>query len=314
MNVVEALQHPDAALVRLLRKPTIYCNVLLKLRRRQFLRLGIFWQLQQRSERMAIPQIQRVDPFLCKLIEVLRPRSLVVEPRKLLRRIAIVVLSPLVGNLRFLQADRRAAQLQLRMVSIIERRRQRMRSTNAIRKFHRAIQNTRWIVSRNDDRIAQPPQKKCFLRIRLKVRNPLVIRLQQWIEPGCEQYLLIAGKPSHGLLQTLLRKDLPRAGVGRKLDTRSRERVHQCNRKKEHYAKNLHWHQPGSFAGTCGSSADFDLPFASDVFWNRTARYGLPVNVSRDLPVNEPGTCIAVIANGSISVAEKFAVVGRGKS
>src|ERR1035438_10538847 len=100
------------------------------------------------------------------------------------------LLAPLEGILRFLQADRRAAQLQLRMVSIIERRRQRMRSTNAIRKFHRAIQNTRWIVSRNDDRIAQPPQKKCFLRIRLKVRNPLVIRLQQWIEPGCEQYLL----------------------------------------------------------------------------------------------------------------------------
>jgi hypothetical protein len=72
--------------------------------------------------------------------------------------------------------------------------------------------------------------------------------------------------------------------------------------------------QPGSFAGTCGSSADFGLPFTSEVFWNRTARYGLPESASRDFPVNEPGTGVAVISNGSIKVAEKFAVVGRGKS
>jgi hypothetical protein len=53
---------------------------------------------------------------------------------------------------------------------------------------------------------------------------------------------------------------------------------------------------------------------ASEVFWKSTAQYGLPGSRSRDVPVNDPGTGVAVIEKGSIRVAEKFAVVGSGKS
>ena len=56
MNVVEPLQHPDAAPVRLRRQPLEHRNVLVQLRRRQLLRLGILRQLQQAGERMAVPQ------------------------------------------------------------------------------------------------------------------------------------------------------------------------------------------------------------------------------------------------------------------
>ena len=71
---------------------------------------------------MAIPQIQRVVSLRNQRVEILRPRRLIVEPGKLLRRVAIVVLCSVVRNLRPLQTQGSAAQFQLRMILVIELR------------------------------------------------------------------------------------------------------------------------------------------------------------------------------------------------
>ena len=105
MDVVEALQHPDAAPVGLRGQPFEHCYVLFQLRRGQLLRLGIFRQLQQAGEGMAVPKVERVVALLGQHVEILDPRGPVVEERKILRRVEIVVLGVVVCNLLLLHAD-----------------------------------------------------------------------------------------------------------------------------------------------------------------------------------------------------------------
>src|SRR5215469_12753955 len=105
MNVVETLQDPDAALVRLSSYPAKHCNVLLELSGGKFLRFGVLGQLQERREGMAVPEEERVRALFRELIEISLPLGLVVEPGKILRRVGIVVLGTFVSDLRLLKAD-----------------------------------------------------------------------------------------------------------------------------------------------------------------------------------------------------------------
>ncbi len=109
MDVVEALQNPDAALVCFGGEPAEHRDVLVELRGGKLLRFGILRQLQQRCERMAVPEEERVGALLGELIEILCPLRLVVEPGEIFRRVWVVVLGAFVGDLGFLQADDGAA-------------------------------------------------------------------------------------------------------------------------------------------------------------------------------------------------------------
>src|SRR5262249_46633152 len=86
MNIVEALQNPDAPPIRLGGKPAKHRDVLVELRIGKLLRLGITGQPQKRSERMAVPQIERIDPLVGEHIQIPNPLRLVIEEWKGLRR------------------------------------------------------------------------------------------------------------------------------------------------------------------------------------------------------------------------------------
>src|ERR1700761_3872149 len=87
VDVVEALQNPDTSPVRLGGDPAEHRDVLFQLSGWKLLRFRILRQLQQRRERMSVPEEERIGALLGELIEVPRPLGPVVEPGKVFGRV-----------------------------------------------------------------------------------------------------------------------------------------------------------------------------------------------------------------------------------
>src|ERR1700734_1769601 len=168
MDVVKALQHPDAATVCLAGNPAKHLDVLLQLRTREFLRLRILWQAQQRTERVAVPQEQCIRAVVDKQIQITRPEGPVVEEGKILRSIRVIVFSPFIGNLGFLHAERDSPQLESRMVFIVELCGKRMRFTDTFREFQRTVKYARGVAPGDQDAAATAMQPKRFAGTRAK--------------------------------------------------------------------------------------------------------------------------------------------------
>ena len=179
MNVVKALQHPDAAPVGLRGQPLEEGDVLVQLRRGQLLRLRIFRQLQQAGEGMAVPKVERVVALLGQHVEILGPRGLVVEERKILRRVGIVVLGVVVGDLLLLHPDAGSAQLQRRMFHVVDPRGQRLRRADAIGQLQFAVEHARRIGAGNDPGFPNLLDEKSFLGLRPELRQIEVCELRR---------------------------------------------------------------------------------------------------------------------------------------
>src|SRR5580698_6660975 len=104
---------------------------------------------------MSVPEEERIRALLRELIEILRPLRFVVEPGKVLRYVRIVVFGTLVCDLRLLQADDGAANVQLRMIFEVELLGQRARGVDAINELFGSVEHTRGIRAFDDDRVAE---------------------------------------------------------------------------------------------------------------------------------------------------------------
>jgi len=78
--------------------------------------IGIVLEANERSERMAIPEIKRVQPILDQEIEILVPKFLIVEKRKQIGGVGIFINAATREDIGFLHTDAGAAQDKLRRV------------------------------------------------------------------------------------------------------------------------------------------------------------------------------------------------------
>ena len=142
VDVVEELDHPDAALVRFRGQPFEHLDVLGQLLVAQLLRFRVLRQLQERGERVAVPEVQRVHPVLEQEVQVASPLLLVVEEREILRRVAVVVLRAVVGDLGLLHADAGSAKHELRRIANLQPARQTFCSLDPGGQLERSVQGS----------------------------------------------------------------------------------------------------------------------------------------------------------------------------
>src|SRR5579875_1676239 len=122
MNIVKTLNDPDTASVSLSSEPAEQGDVLLELGVAKLLRFRVSRQFQQRSEGVTTPEKQRIDALRCKHIKVTDPECFVVEERKILRRVGIIIFSAFISDFRLLHSDTKSTQFQRGMVFVIKNR------------------------------------------------------------------------------------------------------------------------------------------------------------------------------------------------
>jgi hypothetical protein len=284
MDVIETLQHPDAAFVGFGREPVKHCDVLLELRGREFLRFRVFRKFEERGERVAIPEIERVNVFVGELIEILCPGSLVVEPGEVLRGIAVVVLGAFVGDLGLLQADGDPAQLELRVIFDVERCGDCVLLLNEVDEIERTVEDAGRVKAGDDDGVGvgDPAQQEGFLGVGPEVGDGFVVAGEKGVVARGEENALVAGKMGDGGFEALGGESLAwgrmcgmydmwgceGGGAGKRENEKGESRTRFGFQIGAHGLRKNH---PGSLAGTCGSSAGLAFPFASEIFWKRTA-------------------------------------------
>ena len=146
MNVIKHLQEPDAALVALAGEPEHHLPILLHHLRGNLRRLGIIRQFDQRGERVPVPEVKGVHPVFQQEIQIAGPLRLVVEKRKVLRRVGPEIIPPLAG-LQALHTDAGPAHLELRPVGQFQRLRQQSRFPHAPRQFLATVEKTRIVAA-----------------------------------------------------------------------------------------------------------------------------------------------------------------------
>src|SRR5207302_20004 len=107
-----------------------------------------------------------------------------------------------------------AADLELRVVLVVERGWDRVRGADAGGEFERAVEYAGGIVAGDDDGVADSVEQECFLRVRPKGGDLLVVGLEQRIHSRGEEDLLVTGEPFDGLFETLGRVELARRCTG----------------------------------------------------------------------------------------------------
>src|SRR5580658_2109710 len=113
---------------------------------------------------MSVPEEERIGALLGKLVEILRPLRFVVEPWEVFGCVRVVVLCAFVGDLRLLQANDSAANMQLRMILEIEFLWQRTGSMNAIDELFSSVEHSGRVGSFDDDCVAKPFEDEGLFR------------------------------------------------------------------------------------------------------------------------------------------------------
>ena len=238
---------------------------------------------------MTVPEIQSVETLFGELVEVFGPGRLVVKEGKLLRGVTVIVLRIIVCELWLLHADGCAAEFELGMVFVVELYWKCMSLRDAACKFERAVQNAGGIVARDNDGVAETPQKERFFRVGPEVRDLSIVGLNEWIVASGEEDPLVARKVSDSLLEAQCCEPLAGGRTSGELDAGSGKGWNREGESEECEADShgdcllmsFGWKElkqcvcqrlhPGSLSGTSGWLGDLGLLVASEVFWKRIA-------------------------------------------
>ncbi len=120
MDIVEELDHPDAAAVGLAGQPGEDLDIAGERLVVQLPGIGELRQFEEGGEGVTVPQRQHVHAVLDHEVEILLPLRLIVEEGKVLGGDGKIVLRPLVDPLALLQADAGAAHQHGRSVRRLE--------------------------------------------------------------------------------------------------------------------------------------------------------------------------------------------------
>src|SRR5579884_106020 len=219
MNIVEALDDPDAAAVGLGGEPAEHSDVLLKLCVGKLLRLRITGQLQQRSERMAIPEKERIDALAREHVEIACPERFVIEEREVLRRVGVVVFSAFVSDLWLLHPDAEGAQLERRVVFVVERGGQSMGRADAVGQLERAVERSGCIIACDDDRWAKAVEDEGLFRVRPESCQLFVVMCEQRRVSLRDEDGGIFCDACDGLAKLLRSVEFARRGIRRSADS-----------------------------------------------------------------------------------------------
>src|SRR5215469_8302288 len=167
---------------------------------------------------------ERVRTLLGEQIEVLRPLGFVVEPGKVFRRVWVIVLSALVGDLGLLQTDDGTAKPKLRMVFEVEVLREFSRSMDAIDELFGSVEHAGGIGAFDDDRVAEALEHEGFFCARPELGDVFAEGDEEWIVFDCEEDAFVTAEFCNRCAQMLCGVMFARCCVRRKLDSRDGER------------------------------------------------------------------------------------------